>query len=86
MFLLLLLIIGCSMVDINITVGNIILKSVKSPPTFIRGTQMVQVPIKLFKELEQYYKENKLKNISDDEDSSDSDNEDNNPYPDMVIF
>ena len=73
------------MVDINVTIGNIILKSVKSPPTFIRGTQMVQVPVKLFKELEQYYKENKLKNISDD-DSSDSDDEDNSPYPDMVIF
>ena len=73
--------------DIQKTIENIVLKSIKSPPTFIRGTQMIQVPRKYFLELENYYKS--LQNKIDDEDSKDDEDdsdEDDYQYPSMMIL
>ena len=73
--------------DIQKIIENIILKSIKSPPTFIRGTQMVQVPRKYFLELEHYYKT--LKNTIPDElndDEEDNDSESDHDYPGMMIL
>lgn len=72
--------------DIQKTIENIVLKSIKSPPTFIRGTQMVQVPRKYFLELENYYKS--LQNKIDSEDDKDDEDDDSydNDYPSMMIL
>ena len=72
--------------DIQKIIENIILKSIKSPPTFIRGTQMVQVPRKYFLELENYYKT--LKNTVPDElnDDEDNDSDSDHDYPGMMIL
>ena len=71
--------------DIQKTIENIVLKSIKRPPTFIRGTQMVQVPRKYFLELENYYKSLKTNNF-DDNDEENEDIESEHDYPGMMIL